>query len=367
MSTQNNRVFQVLVTSGNQAVLPDGSFAESLGTQQLGIFNADTGESDAVPAINSKIYFAIKTANGDYFTSTGQYINSRRITAVSKKLPSDDVPQVMEIKNYKNCCGGEQKDYVLKVTVKNERILRTIGYNPFSLSYIAHPNCGDDCASLDINEVTKQLVDQINSDEKNFLKAEPIDELGNVITDMDAYIATNKAVNTDDDLTNDVGSGIRLTTIPEAIREFCATNFLYSSPRETVMEVVAQGAFKCCGTVVEETQEPVFSSGHGYDVGHMEWIAAGWNQNLTSVERAYKIIPATQSVNILADKDTKYVLYTIEYEIGLPGMSINMPGFAKTIIAVPEKDSTTIDSIDAAFNGLGYNFAINSVFTQEPL
>jgi len=256
MSSPNNRVFQILIPKGNQNLLAAGQYAENLAPDQLGVFDADTGLSlDAATVANAKkIYFALgldKDGDGstdDFMSSANEYILKEKISAVTKKNPVDPVDQVITVTNYKSCCDSVEQDYVLNITLENEQILRTIGSVAYRQSFVAHPNCGDSCTSIDINEITKQLVDSINEDSNGFLSAVAIDESGNEITDMDAYIAANKAVNTDDDPNNDVGSGIKITINALGVQNYCAINLKYFNPRGTKGSVVATGAFECCGT-----------------------------------------------------------------------------------------------------------------------
>jgi len=107
---------------------------------------------------------------------------------------------------------------------------------------------------------------------------------------------------------------------------------------------------------VTEVQGLTFGQGAGYDIQHLEYIANGWNKNLNSTIRLSAItgVPIA-TADYRADKTGKYVLYNMEYSVGLPSITIQMPGYDKTLIAVPYKDSTTITDLDAVLAALGFS------------
>ena len=73
-----------------------------------------------------------------------------------------------------------------------------------------------------------------------------------------------------------VTPGIRVTTNPLAVNEFCNINTLYFKPRETVMIVSLTSGFDC-GGIVEVIQDVAYEQGSGYDVRQREYKAGGWN------------------------------------------------------------------------------------------
>jgi len=78
----NNPVFQVLVPTGDQVVLPAGSPVTALAVGQIGVFSATTNLSqDATTIVNERAIFlavGVDTAGGttldDVATSAGQNI-----------------------------------------------------------------------------------------------------------------------------------------------------------------------------------------------------------------------------------------------------------------------------------------------------
>ena len=358
MSSPNNRVFQVLGTKGNAHVLTKDLQASDLAVGQVGFFDLDAGKSfDATSTKPKKLYIAVGTGNTaleDIATSVGNYINVSKISSVTKQEYAAAVPQVIDITDYKDCC-GEEKDYVLTLHLVNAEIQKLMSNNKLRDSFVVTPKCDPDCQALDINEITKDFIEVLNAGSQGLFKAEPINEAGNVIADIDAYIATNKVVNTDADNTNDVGSGIRITTNPTAITKYCDINYNYDYPRMTSLVVTPNGAFECCGTKVIEHQALVYEQGSGYDVRHMEYIAAGWNKRLDAAGTRVSLMSGSMlKGDYMTDIDGKYTLYAIENSIDEPHITSPLGGYVKTIIAVPKDDSNTITDLDNIFTFLGF-------------
>ena len=123
-------------------------------------------------------------------------------------------------------------------------------------------------------------------------------EAGNAVTDL-ATIGTG------------VVPGIRITTNPLAVNEFCSVNTRYYKPRETVMIVSLTSGFECAGTV-EVIQEPTFEQGSGYDVKMREYKASGWKG---SVYRDSDVT-GTSNLNVgyMANDSTKYHKINLTYD-----------------------------------------------------
>ena len=108
-----------------------------------------------------------------------------------------------------------------------------------------------------------------------------------------------------------VTPGIRVTTNPLAVNEFCSINTLYFKPRETVM--IVSPDFDC---VVEVIQDVVYEQGSGYDVLQREYAASGWNGK----PGPYKVseLTGTASVNpgfrYLANANVKYNRINLSYD-----------------------------------------------------
>jgi len=91
---------------------------------------------------------------------------------------------------------------------------------------------------VDCNELAKRLINAINSDNRGLVKAYAVNTATNLlITNIDDFIATNSAVNTDNDPTNDVCLKIRLHSIPLKVHQYCSINAKYYKLRLTKMIV----------------------------------------------------------------------------------------------------------------------------------
>ena len=109
--------------------------------------------------------------------------------------------------------------------------------------------------------------------------------------------------------------GIRVTTNPLAVNEFCSINTTYFKPRETVMIVSLTSGFDC-GGIVEVTQDVAYEQGSGYDVRQREYIAGGWNGR----PGPYRVLELTGTASVnpgfryFADVDVKYNRINLSYD-----------------------------------------------------
>lgn len=169
----NNPVYQVLVTSGNQALLAAGSRPDALAVGQLGVFNFHTGLSidGSVPADAKDIFLAVGIdPNGvgslqDINTSAGQVIQVQRTRALTFKGTVGPLPKIVDIGGFTAKC---EADYAIKVEFRNGQIYAENGYNQFTKTFTYHTGCCSDqcepCGTGDCNELATGLVTNINLD-----------------------------------------------------------------------------------------------------------------------------------------------------------------------------------------------------------
>jgi hypothetical protein len=374
MSNRNNDVFQVLVTKGNQAVLPAGQAVETLAVGQIGVFDANTNLS--VATAPREFYFAVGvnrsggTALEDIKTSAGQLIQKKGIVNNSFVAHTASQPMIVKVGDYNAEC---ETDYAVKIEFRNSRIYRTQGFNQFSKTYGITTSCCDcevGCGSGDANEITKLLVNEINMEKDGLVLAQPIARqaitaathgtsvnyaVGEVMTiaDVIALIAYN-AVPANN--ATKVFTDISLTAVPLKLKQFCDINLGFHKFVETVLVVSLVDGFACTGKVTT-TQEIVFEEGTGNNIRQKEYHASGWNG-----AGPYPVSAVTGmslgNINYDADVNGKYDQFILEYNQKSESGWLEYENTLSTIFAIPETDVTTRNGLATVLDVLtnGGNF-----------
>lgn len=173
-----NPVYQVLVTTGDQAILGIGLRESALAVGQLGIFNFHTGlsVSAASPVGDLKdVYFAVglnKLGSGggatleDINKSAGQMIQVRNAKSLTIKGYLAALPKIVDINGISavRC----ETDYSIKIEFRNSAVYARNGYNGLVKTFNFRSGCCadqcTDCGTGDCNEVITGLVNNINAD-----------------------------------------------------------------------------------------------------------------------------------------------------------------------------------------------------------
>lgn len=179
-----NPVQQVLITTGNQAVLAAGNPITALGVGQVGVFNAHTNQSlgtGSAAADCGEIYLAVginrSGAGGgatleDINPSAGQLIQSPLVRAYTNRCYVAPAPMILDIADFVVKC---ETEYGIKFELRNGQVYSQYGYNQFVKTFFAKSSCCGDqcspCADGDCNDVANQLVTQINKDPDQLLTA----------------------------------------------------------------------------------------------------------------------------------------------------------------------------------------------------
>jgi hypothetical protein len=171
-----NPVFQVLTTSGDQALLAAGSRVDALNNGQLGIFNYHTGLSidGTVPGDARDIFIAVginRTTGGtddmeDFNKSAGQLIQVRNAKSRTAKATVDEIAKVIELTGFTANCDS---DYALRLTFLGQKIYGMNGYNGVAKTFNYHTGCcsdpcGDGCGDGNPVELAFGLAANINAD-----------------------------------------------------------------------------------------------------------------------------------------------------------------------------------------------------------
>ena len=378
--SRNNDVFQVLVTKGNQAVLAAGNEVTDLLPGQAGVFSFESNLSidGTVPTRNFYVAVGLDE-DGDGVTdnirkSAGSHIQTRNIAFYSYRPFEAGRPMILEFKDFKTSCGEQ---YGIAIEFRNQQIYRTQGYVQFKVNYVVEGVCCDEystgCQSGDDNLVAKKLVDAINNDPRGFVKAEMFNTTTDaVVTDYDAFVTANLAVNTDSDPANDVKLGVRITSIPQKINKYMGIDTKYFHMRETFLVPSKLIGFECNGEFsVKQTAK--VTQGLGYDIQYLEYLAGGWNGN-PGPYRTYKVNGLAKPITYVAETNTQYGILALTYDQFSIGGWLEYLNNEASIIAIPQADSVTrasllgvIDKLAklSNFDGLTDDAAGYSVATPE--
>lgn len=355
--SKNNPVFQVLVTSGNKALLPKDKRVTDLEPGQIGVFDYDTNISVDATAKPRNYYFAVGLdGDGDGQTddikkSRGSHIQLGNITSYTFRPHTPGRPMKVKLTNYVADCDTE---YGVKLQIRNSEIYKIQGYNPFVKSYVMKTSCCNGCTptcpSGDANQITKQLFIQASNDPSGFVKVSIVPR-GNVtaagvtpqngvltLADLDTIMAYNK---TKTNVNEYVYTDLEFETVPVKIAQACGINLNYFYPRESFATLTKVGDFKCSGEVVV-TQEAVNEEGLGYDLRQDEVFASGWD---VSPYRVSSVTGMEIPRNYTVDPKEKYDLIHLAYEQKSDGAWLRYSYDEATTIAIPSKDTVTRDAL----------------------
>ena len=361
--SRNNDVRQILVASGNAALLAKNLPVDNLAVGQLGVFDANTELSvDATSTSPRDFYIAIgldrdgDATQDDINVSAGQYIQRSGVVAYMFREHSAAQPMILEVQDYLAEC---DTSYAVKLEFRNQQIYRTQGFNQYTKTYAIQTACCDSCEtcySADANEITTKMVAEINLDEENLVTAKAVARQaitiathgtaanyadGDDITDADiAAITVFNALDTTTDAQK-VYTNIVLTTNALAVNTFCSVNLLYFNPRQIWIFGSLVDGFTCASSVAV-LQNLAFEEGSGYDVAQKEFHNAGNQQSEPYVVSDSTGVPI--GFDSFADKTQKYDVFNIEYN--LTSYMNNSPFEAQlaTEVAIPFSSTITRDS-----------------------
>jgi len=364
--SRNNDVREILVASGNAALIAKNNAVSALAVGQLGVFDANTMLSvDATSTSPREFFIAVgldrdgDATQDDIKTSAGQYIQRSGVVSYMFREHSAAQPMILEVQDYLAEC---DTSYAIKLEFRNQQVYRTQGFNQFTKTYAIQTDCCDSCEtcySADANEITTKMVAEINLDESALVVAKAVTRQavtivthgtsadyadGADITDADiAALVTFNALSTTAD-EDKVYTNIVLTTNSLAINSFCKVNLLYFGPRQIWINGSLVDGFNCNASVAV-LQDLAFEEGSGYDVYQKEFHAAGNSQNQPYVLSESTGVPI--DFDTFADKTEKYDNFNIEYNF--TSYMNNAPYEAQlaTEVCIPFDSTTTRDSFAA--------------------
>jgi len=349
---KKNNVFNVLVSKGNHKILSKDKTLGGLLAGQIGVFNAETHLAVSDLKGVKEFYVAVNT--GDGIKTSVNNIVSKNVTNFSLTECKYPKPHVIRISGLKAYCN---KQYGLKIEFKNTAIYNHYQHNPFSVNYIVDTpcckGCGGECDIVDCNELAKSLINAINSDSKGLVIARPYDAKNNVfVSNIDAFIATNKAVNTDNDPTNDVCLTIHLESVALKVHKFCSINAKYYKPRLTTMVVSFTEGFECGGNIEELNNSFTAGSGLGYDVMQREYEAMGWENSSGPYRISETTMLPSDNIKYYADPEESYSIFNLVHNNEAFGGWQDYTNDIELEIAVPCKDDKTIADLKNVFENV---------------
>lgn len=157
-------------------------------------------------------------------------------------------------------------------------------------------------------------------------------------------------------INEDVCLGLRITSIPMAVKKFCSVNLGYFNPRGTDVIVSTVAGFECNGTITE-VQDLQFEEGLGYDIAQLEYEAGGWNGKPGPYRNSTLAGMPIESFESYVDQTAKYQEVNLIYDQFSVGGWLEYLNNLNTIIAIPCADTVTRANLatflDRIFGGVG--------------
>lgn len=277
----NNPVFNVLIPTGDQAVLAAGNNVDALAVGQIGVFSAETNLSlNAATIVRERaIYLAVgldtdaDAVQDDIRVSAGNEIQKGGLIGYNLKCYSPAQSHIVDITNITNI--NCDTAYSIKLEFRgNTQALMNFGSNQFAKPFSIKTDCcgpSCDCPDGDCNAMIGQLIDAINADEDGLVTAEYLDYT-NVNPALWAVVAPAGVAAW---ITANPGLclGIRLTTVPSAINTYCNIPLKYY--KLSNWKVIPTVLEPICDSVITVQQEPAYAEGAGSDIGFLEYDAGG--------------------------------------------------------------------------------------------
>jgi hypothetical protein len=375
---RNNDVFAVLVTKGNVAIKAKDAAIDTLAVGQIGFFDATTHltiDATTTP-MPPNIYIAVgvnRTGAGggatfeDARLSAGQRLPVRAIGAYTFEPHGPGRPMIVTVAGYE---AYSNTDYTIRIEFRNSRIYKIQGYNQFSAAYTVTMPCAAGTApgsvvAIDANKLTMAMVDAINKDPNQLVKAEQVAAqaltalthgtsvdyaLGAVMTDADVNALLTYNANPANAATK-VYTSIKLTSVPLKIgAAFCGTNLGYNKLLETVLVVSLVDGFSC-GTTNVISQYPMYAQGSSANIKQKEYHASAW-----AGAGPYVLSDVTGTamnrIEYLTQDGVNYDQSILQYEDNSESGWQDYTTTLATIIAVPATDTVTRASLALMLDAL---------------
>ena len=364
MST-SNKVFQVLVTSGNQAVLAKGSKLDTLKPGQLGFFDANTNlaiDGTETPTAAS-FYIAQGLGSGatasDMRFSAGQDIQTRSIKNFTLNKNTAGTPTIIDITGITANCG---EDYSLKIEARSLAIFNIYGFRPFFQTYSVQTSCCkgcEPCPSGNKAELAGLLVNKVNADKEAFVTAGLLVNgapVPSTKTDVKAFIANPANAN--------ANVGIRITSKANANYNVNGAYTPIQGFDGAAVSAFLGSGFDCNGTVTL-VQAGTMAEGLGHFIREKEYVAGGYNGNPGIYRTSGMFNESYPEPTLLAQEGTKYDQINLVYDHHSKSGWLDYLNDLNTLIAVPVTDTVTSAAVLGVLSKLGASVGMKTLTGAE--
>ncbi len=164
-------------------------------------------------------------------------------------------------------------------------------------------------------------------------------------------------------LSNTTGAtGIKVTTNPVAINQYCDINTKYYNPRQTLIIASAIGE-SCPSFSIGVLQEAVDEQGAGYDIAQKEYHAGGWNGRPGPYRASSAVGLALPGFKYFADKSANYDQFNVVYDqYSTAGWGEYLSNLL-TVIAVPTASTTTRAALVTMLNAMAVKAGNSAIKT----
>lgn len=341
MST-NNKVFQVLVTKGNQEALEVGGSVEDLAVGQIGVFDAETNLAIDATSKAKEVYIAVGVDNDadtvvdEVRFSAGQSIQTNYMRNISLQDYVAPVKFSFELGAFKAL---NDMSYALKMEFRNLQIYMRQGTNQFTKTYAYTTSANEDVEpTLDL---AKGLLAELNNDESGMFTASAYTAAGVAIPDLDAWGALNPGV----------APQIRVVANELEILKYFQINPRFYYPRQTVIIPSLVDGFTSEATLTVKS-EGVAEQGNAYDIKNKEYKAGGFNGKPGPYRTSSHLGFPYEGFSYVAVDGEHYMQYNLVYDFySTAGWSEYLSNLMTTI-AIPTADNITQNNVATILNGL---------------
>lgn len=146
------------------------------------------------------------------------------------------------------------------------------------------------------------------------------------ISDLDAFALANP----------EACPSLRLTTVTQAVKQYCNVNTQYYKQRLPVLQVsfVSELGFECTGEI-KQTVDPVFEEGSGYDLAQIEYQVGGFIGKPGVYRTGDLIGVAFNNFNSIISKTTKYAKIDVTYDLESNSGWLDYKNNLNTSLVVP--------------------------------
>lgn len=163
------------------------------------------------------------------------------------------------------------------------------------------------------------------------------------ISDLDAFALANP----------EACPSLRLTTVTQAVKQYCNVNTQYYKQRLPVLQVsfVSELGFECTGEI-KQTVDPTFEEGSGYDLAQIEYQVGGFVGKPGIYRTGDLIGVAFNDFSSIISKTAKYQKVDITYDLESNSGWMDYKNNLNTSLVVPCTDTGGAADLAAILDAL---------------